>query len=178
MESPLIQTSSSTPTTPPSTPSQDTRAFSSFMGGKQEDQTDQWIEDFVDQLHDPTLAAYILELQQVILEAWEIASNRKTHAQGHIQQHHFRQTRPAHQFQPSDLFFKRSIPQRHVLDPDDFPAARPIHRAAYRDTSTISGRNVNYTSTIMIAVPSMGVFLQQDEARLLNPQPSTLNNSD
>jgi hypothetical protein len=28
------------------------------------------------------------------------------------------------QFQPGDLFFKRSIPQSHILDPDDFTAHR------------------------------------------------------
>jgi hypothetical protein len=86
--------------------------------------TDQWMEDYVDQLHDQTLAEYILELQQVMLDAWETAADRKTHAQGHIQQHHLRHTRPVHQFQPGDLFFKRSIPERHILDPDDFTAHR------------------------------------------------------
>jgi hypothetical protein len=48
--------------------------------------TDQWMKDYLDQLHDRTLAEYILELQQVILDAWEIAADRKMHAQGHIQQ--------------------------------------------------------------------------------------------
>jgi hypothetical protein len=48
----------STPTTPPSTPSQDTRPFSSFTGGKQ--------EDYVHQLHDRTFAEYIFELQNII----------------------------------------------------------------------------------------------------------------
>jgi hypothetical protein len=78
----------------------------------------------VDQLHDRTLAEYILELQQVMVDAWENAANRKMPAQGHIQQNHLRRTRPVHQFQPGDLFFKRSIPQRHILDPDDFTAHR------------------------------------------------------
>jgi hypothetical protein len=54
----------------------------------------------------------------------ETAVDRKMHAQGHIQQHYLRHTRPVHQFQPGDLFFKRSIPQRHILDPDDFTAHR------------------------------------------------------
>jgi hypothetical protein len=48
--------------------------------------TDQWMKDYVDQLHNHTLAEYILELQQVLLDAWEIEVDRKTHAQGHIQQ--------------------------------------------------------------------------------------------
>jgi hypothetical protein len=59
-----------------------------------------------------------------MLDAWETAADRKTHAQGHIQQHHLRHTRPVHQFQPGDLFFKRSIPQLLILDPDDFTAHR------------------------------------------------------
>jgi hypothetical protein len=67
--------------------------------------TDQWMEDYVDQLHDRTLAEYIYELQQVMLDAWETAADRKTHAQGHFQQHHLHHTRPVHQFQPGDLFF-------------------------------------------------------------------------
>jgi hypothetical protein len=33
------------------------------------------MEDFVDQLHDKPLVEYILEMQQIILEAWEIAAD-------------------------------------------------------------------------------------------------------
>jgi hypothetical protein len=71
--------------------------------------TDNWMEYYVDQLHDRPLVEYSLELQQIILEAWETAADRKTHAQVHIHQHHLFHTRPVHQFQPGDLFFKSSI---------------------------------------------------------------------
>jgi hypothetical protein len=47
--------------------------------------TDQWMEDFVDQLHDRPLVEYILDLQQVMLEAWEVAADKKVRAQENIQ---------------------------------------------------------------------------------------------
>jgi hypothetical protein len=130
------------------------------------------MEDYVDQLHHRTLAEYILELQQIMLDTWETAADRKTHAQGHIQQHHLRHTRPVHQFQPGDLFFKRSIPQRHTLrsecfhGPSSLPqAARLIHRATRCDRPTLSGNVLMFHQR---AYSSRAP--QQDETRLLNPQ--------
>jgi hypothetical protein len=93
-------------------------------GRKARRPTDQWMEDYVDQLYNRTLAEYILELKQIMLKSWKTAADRKTHDQGHIQQHHLLHTRPVHQFQPGDSFFKRSIPQYHIIDPDDFTAHR------------------------------------------------------
>jgi hypothetical protein len=71
------------------------------------------MEDFVGQLHDRLLLEYILDLQQVMLEAWEVAVDKKFRAQENIQRRQ-QPTRSIHQFQPVDLFFKRSIPQCHI----------------------------------------------------------------
>jgi hypothetical protein len=69
------------------------------------------------------LTQYIIELQTAMTEVWEIAADRRAHAQDRSRQRH-QPTRPIHQFQPGDLFFKRSIPQCHILDPDDLIAHR------------------------------------------------------
>jgi hypothetical protein len=129
-----------------------------------------------------------LESQEVMLEAWEIAADRKTHAQGHIQQHHRHHTRPVQQFQLilQALNSATSYPRSGRLhDPPPLAqAGRPIHRVACRDTLTIPG---NVSLFRQWAYSSRAP--QQDEARLLNPQqrswstthgfmPSTYSKSD
>jgi hypothetical protein len=73
-----------------------------------------------------------------MLDAWEMAADRKMHAQGHIQQHHLRHTQPVHQFEPGDLFFNRSITQSHILDPDVFTA----HRLSLKPQDRYTGPHV------------------------------------
>jgi hypothetical protein len=63
--------------------------------------TDQWMEDFVDQLHNMPVVEYILELQQVMLEAWKVAADKKFQAQENIQRRQ-QPTQSIHQVQPGD----------------------------------------------------------------------------
>jgi hypothetical protein len=58
------------------------------------------------------------------------------------------------QFQPGGLFFKRSIPQRHILDPDDLTAHRIFLKLQDRCTGphvVIRQRSpVTYRCSVMV----------------------------